>query len=142
MAAKKKSQLKLGPLGREFQNMLDQLEARIAQKGLNMTVVCTEAGIARANPVRWRQRLPNTIQHLLWKPAQVPECPLVPSLLPFCTEWHPNVKQVGGVSWSIPAGPCSFPWSVMSKVALPFSLQPSKAPAPSCLDIRTVHGVA
>ena len=61
MAAKKKSQLKLGPLGREFQNMLDQLEARIAQKGLNMTVVCTEAGIARANPVRWRQRLPNTI---------------------------------------------------------------------------------
>lgn len=45
-----------------FLDRLDAIEREANQIGINITVVCAEAGISRANPDRWRRELPKTIQ--------------------------------------------------------------------------------
>lgn len=47
--------------GEVFRDRLDKVEAAAKAAGINMTVVCKEAGISRATPDRWRRKLPKTI---------------------------------------------------------------------------------
>jgi hypothetical protein len=54
-----KSEPKFGDVFRARINKIDR-DAQAA--GINMTVVCKEAGISRATPDRWRRDLPKTIK--------------------------------------------------------------------------------
>jgi hypothetical protein len=47
--------------GELFLARLQELEEEAKLCGLNMTVICKEAGISRASPDRWRRELPKTI---------------------------------------------------------------------------------
>lgn len=48
--------------GEVFRERLDQVEEGAKAAGINMTVVCKDAGISRATPDRWRRKLPKTIE--------------------------------------------------------------------------------
>jgi transposase-like protein len=48
--------------GEVFRDRLDKVEAAAKAAGINMTVVCKEAGISRATPDRWRRKLPKTAE--------------------------------------------------------------------------------
>lgn len=51
-----------GSWGEKFLAGLDQIETDARAAGANMSVVCKKAGISRAGPVRWRNKIPTTIQ--------------------------------------------------------------------------------
>lgn len=48
--------------GQVFSERIDKIEGDAKASGINMTVVCREAGISRATPDRWRRKLPKTIE--------------------------------------------------------------------------------
>jgi hypothetical protein len=53
-----------GPFDRAFRAQLDKIEEGAKSIGANMTIVCRQAGVSRAGPVRWRNDVPNTIKLL------------------------------------------------------------------------------
>lgn len=53
---------KLGRFGEIFIKFMDDIEAEGKSVGINLTVICKEAKVSRAGPVRWRERVPATIR--------------------------------------------------------------------------------
>ncbi len=51
-----------GSFGEAFLAKLNQIETDAHTAGANMTVICKKAGISRAGPVRWRNKIPTTVQ--------------------------------------------------------------------------------
>jgi DNA transposition AAA+ family ATPase len=49
------------PFGKVFDERLRAIEAEAVACGLNWTDICTEAGVSRATPDRWKKKKPNTI---------------------------------------------------------------------------------
>lgn len=47
-----------------FNERLRKLEKDAHDAGINMTVVCAEAGIGRATPDRWKRSVPKTVKIL------------------------------------------------------------------------------
>lgn len=45
-----------------FRERLQQIEEDARKVGINMTVVCREAGVGRATPDRWHRETPQTIK--------------------------------------------------------------------------------
>lgn len=45
-----------------FKRRLGEIEANAREIGMNWTSVCRAVGVSRANPDRWRQRIPKTIR--------------------------------------------------------------------------------
>lgn len=45
-----------------FRDKLDEIEERAREAGINMSVICREAGIGRATPDRWKRQIPKTIK--------------------------------------------------------------------------------
>jgi hypothetical protein len=45
-----------------FRTRLDKIEEDAKAIGANMTIVCKQAGVSRAGPVRWRNEVPHTIK--------------------------------------------------------------------------------
>ena len=45
-----------------FQARMADIERRLYQAGSTVTEICANVGVARATPVRWKRRLPKTIQ--------------------------------------------------------------------------------
>lgn len=48
--------------GDVFRARLSQIDKDAQAVGINMTVVCKEAGVSRATPDRWRRNLPKTVE--------------------------------------------------------------------------------
>jgi len=46
----------------EFRARLDKIEAKAKLAGINWTVLCKEAGLSRATPVRWQKKVPQTVE--------------------------------------------------------------------------------
>jgi hypothetical protein len=63
---------KLGPFGELFIARLDEIERDGKALGINLTVICKEANVSRAGPVRWRIKVPATIK-LMDRMARVVE---------------------------------------------------------------------
>lgn len=47
--------------GKVFHDRIDRIVGDAKAAGVNLTVVCKDAGISRATPDRWRRKLPKTI---------------------------------------------------------------------------------
>jgi len=45
----------------EFKDRVAKIESDAVAVGLNLTVICKEAGISRATPDRWRKKTPKTV---------------------------------------------------------------------------------
>lgn len=60
--AKRKSLPAPGSMSEVFLAKLDQIENDAKAAGANMTIICKKAGISRAGPVRWRNKIPHTIK--------------------------------------------------------------------------------
>lgn len=45
----------------EFKERVAKIESDAVAVGLNLTVICKEAGISRATPDRWRKKTPKTV---------------------------------------------------------------------------------
>ena len=50
------------PFEKVFRARLKAIEEDARKVGINMTVVCAEAGISRATPDRWNRDVPKTIE--------------------------------------------------------------------------------
>jgi hypothetical protein len=50
------------PFEKVFAERLRKIEADAKDLGINMTVVCHEAGIGRATPDRWKRDIPKTVK--------------------------------------------------------------------------------
>lgn len=48
--------------GEVFRERLENIDKSAQAAGINMTVVCKEAGVSRATPDRWKRNLPKTVE--------------------------------------------------------------------------------
>jgi enamine deaminase RidA (YjgF/YER057c/UK114 family) len=56
------TEVQAGEFEKQFQNRLDNIEARGKAVGLTLTHICRDSGIARATPDRWRKDTPLSIK--------------------------------------------------------------------------------
>lgn len=57
----------------EFRARLKRIEEAAKAKGLNWTSVCSQAGVSRATPDRWKKKPPKTIEIITKMEAIVAE---------------------------------------------------------------------